>query len=463
MAEVAGNLKSIAGDQTRLAIDLGDSCYGSVWVPTDQIINDIMRDAGFERIDEVTLRERQSRDGRKLRQTLQVFKTAGASTRKARPAETAPDGWTSFKATLPHQTGAFAKRNWGHKWHSMCSYQGKLKPAIAHHLVKALMPASGGRLLDPFAGVGTIPFEARLEGHAAFGFDISPAAVAISRAKLSPFAEGEATAELWALSRWIETHADLPIDLEAVDAIRFNGPLAGYFDSRTLKEIVAARRYFMEHRPETGARALVMAALLHILHGNRPYALSRRSHPITPFAPTGEVEYRALMPRLTAKVDRLLQTIPDASKHGGSCYHQDVTMDWPDEVDNLDAIITSPPFFDSTRFYSANWMRLWFAGWEARDFKDQPAGFIDERQKLSLEVYDKVFRQSVARLKKGGHLALHLGKSAKCDMATELAAIGRRHFDLIDLMDESVAHCERHGIRDQGAVTHHQYLLFRRP
>lgn len=43
---------------------------------------------------------------------------------------------------------------------------------------------------------------------------------------------------------------------------------------------------------------VVISALMHILHGNRPYALSRKSHPITPYAPTGDYIYKALLGNL---------------------------------------------------------------------------------------------------------------------------------------------------------------------
>jgi methylase of polypeptide subunit release factors len=154
-----------------------------------------------------------------------------------------------------------------------------------------------------------------------------------------------------------------------------------------------------------------------------------------------------------------LDTIGSAS---GAAYFQDATMPWPDDVKDLDAIITSPPFFDSTRFYSANWMRLWFAGWEPSDFSDKPATFIDERQKRGFSVYDAIFQQSVDRLKPGGYFAIHLGKSKKCDMAAALTDIGKRYLRLDDSFAESVEHCESHGISDKGTVTHHQYLLFRK-
>jgi hypothetical protein len=255
-----------------------------------------------------------------------------------------------------------AKRNWGHPLHSLCSYQGKLKPSIAHNLVGALLPKPGGRVLDPFAGVGTIPFEAQLMGHTGFGFDISPAAFAISRAKLEPIVSKDVERVLSCLEDVCARAEKKKINLRSIDKVRFNGPISAYFHARTLAEIVAIREFFQENRPDDGAVALVFSAMLHILHGNRPYALSRRSHPITPFAPTGPVEYRPVMSRLRDKVRKSLDAIQGEKPRLGRAYFQDATQRWPEEVTDLDAIITSPPFFDSTRFHTANWMRLWFAG-----------------------------------------------------------------------------------------------------
>ena len=165
--------------------------------------------------------------------------------------------------------------------------------------------------------------------------------------------------------------------------------------------------------------------MLHILHGNRPYALSRRSHPITPFAPTGPSEYRPVIPRLRDKVAKDLRSMNADKRRAGRAFFQDSTQRWPDEVKELDAIVTSPPFFDSTRFHTANWMRLWFAGWEASDFQSRPASFVDERQKITFEVYRSIFQQSAERLKRGGVMLIHLGKSVKCDMAEALKELRR--------------------------------------
>ncbi|MBA15679.1 MAG: SAM-dependent methyltransferase [Sphingomonas sp.] len=361
---------------------------------------------------------------------------------------------------MPHQTGEMARRNWGHGWHSMCSYQGKLKPAIATCLVDALMPKSSGRLLDTFSGVGTIPFEARMKGHTAFGFDISPAAVAISRAKLEKVDWSKVDSVIADLENQIDQKRGKRLSTKKLDGIRFNGPLTSYFHKDTLREILIAREFFQNQPPSDGSSALVFSSLLHILHGNRPYALSRRSHPITPFAPTGPSEYRGLVERLAKKVDRCRADAAEVPEVFGRSYFQDVTQEWAEDVDQLDAIITSPPFFDSTRFYSANWMRLWFAGWETEDFSARPSEFVDERQKKSFDIYESIFRQANERLKAGGYFAVHVGKSTKCDMAAALQQVGERYLRFVDWFSESVEHCESHGIRDKGTVTHHQYLLF---
>ena len=48
--------------------------------------------------------------------------------------------WECFKRDLPHQTEPYSKKNWGSNNHSLCSYQGKLKPAIGYHLTKTFVP-----------------------------------------------------------------------------------------------------------------------------------------------------------------------------------------------------------------------------------------------------------------------------------------------------------------------------------
>lgn len=453
-----GVLKHLNGEG-KLIIDIGDSEYAGVHVPTHRMLADILEPLGVAELAQITLRKRRSRGGSALTQTLLVFRKAKSSVgrRIALPSPISK-AWIDFKQQLPHQSGHKARRNWGHPLHSLCSYQGKMKPALAASLVETFMP-SKGKLLDPFAGVGTIPFEAKLHGHQVWAFDISPVAVPICRAKLEHVSPNECETTMRFLEGLIADGSVPRRQIESAQQICFNGPLVDYFDQRTLSEILIAREYFQNNPPDLPSAAMVFSALLHILHGNRPYALSRNSHPLTPFAPTGPTTYRALIPRLRSKVGRCLAQHSGIAAAGCTALAQDATQSWPIAVDELDAIITSPPFFDSVRFHLGNWMRLWFAGWDSNDFVTQPKTFIDERQKSNFAVYEPILRQAKERLRSGGVLVMHVGQSKKCNMAEEIQRVSKRWFKTVDVFDERVAHCETHGIRDKGTVSVHQYVV----
>lgn len=460
-----------------VAIDIGDSNYNGVHVPVDDLLVKCLIPIGFCLEEMINLRKRRSKNGSPLKQVLLIFKYKRSRTNgKVRKIEANwKEPWNYFKDNLPHQKKPYSKRNWGNPLHSLCSYQGKLKPSIAKHLVEIFVPEDGV-MIDPFAGVGTIPFEAALQGKKAYGFDLSPSACIISRAKLTATRANKTSQVIGALEKFIDNYNPTYEDLKEAETFGFNGKIVDYYHHRTLREVLAARHFFLNFKEaykenveektdtdllpiDSASMMLVYASCLHILHGNRPYALSRRSHPITPYAPSGEFEYRSLIERLKEKVSRSLNANLPERFVEGAIYRQDATSWWPSEIDNLDAVITSPPFFDSTRFYLSNWLRLWFSGWSDVDFKNKPQFFIDERQKTEMAVYESIIRQAKERLKPGGVFVLHLGKSKKCDMAVELAKIAQKWFVHADTFNENVVHCESHGIRDKGTVTDHQYLI----
>lgn len=458
MKRVFGNLKSLLEDDAKLIIDIGDSVYCGIHVPTDKILIDIFENLGYKFEREINLRERLSRSGQTLKQVLLVFNNNGSIDGTKEDSEVWEDKWKYFKEYLPYQNGDYSKRNWGHGLHSLCSYQGKMKPSIAHHLVKTFLKP-GDKMLDPFAGVGTIPFEATLSGVESFGFDISPSAYIISKAKLSSPDKKQINSIIDELESFIDENQVSEQELKNVEDIDFNQSLRTYYHDETLKEILSAKKFFGDIKKLDNSEAFVFSVVLHLLHGNRPYALSRRSHPITPFAPKGEYEYRKLIPRVKSKIDRSLNLEYPDDFVPGEVLLQDCTKDWPERVNNLNAIITSPPFYDSTRFYLSNWIRLWFSGWDRSDFKNRPKEFIEEKQKEDLAIYETLFRFSKDRLKSDGVLVMHLGKSSKCNMGEEISNLAKKWFSKYDLFDESVAHCESHGISDKGTVTDHQYLV----
>lgn len=369
--------------------------------------------------------------------------------------------WEQFKKNLPHQQEPFSKRNWGSTLHSVCSYQAKMKPALAYHLVMSFSKP-GDVVVDPFSGSGTIPFEACLNSRKGLGLDISLLSSAVSDAKLLKANPALTEQLILRLEKAIlNEDASGEERLQAAE-IKFNGPLSEFFEPDTFTEILIARRFLLAERQDTPEWHLVMACMLHILHGNRPYALSRRSHPITPYAPTGEFEYKSVVEKLRQKVGKSLAVVLPQTFVEGKCFQGDICQPWPEQLTEIDSIITSPPFFDSTRFYMTNWMRFWFCGWSRSDFDAESVRFVEVTQKKSLSVYTGIFKQFAERLKPNGLAVLHLGLSHKCDMAKELSLLAGDRFLVLDNYTEQVGHCESHGIRDKGTVTGHQYLVLQK-
>lgn len=363
---------------------------------------------------------------------------------------------------FPYHSAPFKSRNWGHALHSLCSYQSKLKPAIAHFLVR-YFSCPGEVVLDPFSGVGTIPFEACLQGRVGIANDINPVAFHNSNAKVSFPDLSDIEAVLGELEAYLR---ECPAGKEELNGVRLrniNGNIHEYFHERTFGEIVAARRFFRNGKCVSAAYSLVFACLLHILHGNRPYALSRRSHGITPFAPSGEYVYKPLLQHLRQKVRRSLgYTLPSRYRPGRA--FQASVMALPDLGCKVDVIITSPPFLNSTRFYLANWLRLWFCGWEDEDFRSSQRGdYLEEAQARSMGIYRSVFNVLRGVIKPGGLCILHLGVVKGRDMAEIIRPFAEPcGFETAALLYESVEGCERHGVRDQGGTGKHQFLFLRR-
>jgi hypothetical protein len=363
-----------------------------------------------------------------------------------------------FCATSPHRAGSYAKRNWGGPLHSLCSYQGKLKPSIAHFLV-SWFTDPGQSVLDPLAGVGTIPLEARRQGRVGLASDLSPLAATVCRAKLESFDEGDVWNALNDLRRFLK-HAVLSDQPTSDVEFGLNGPISGYFHSVTLREIVLARRYFMDLGRDTSvADDVLKASLLHILHGNRPYALSRRSHPVTPFAPTGPAVYRPVIGALRSRLERVLPHLVELGRAdiSGASFMADFRSLRLEEP--VDAIITSPPFSKSVRFWSSNWMRLWFAGWSPVDFRQQPAKFLEVEQQQDFAVYAELFQSLHLLLKPGGLLVLHLGETTTVNMAEAIRPILEPNFEIHFMGRESVTGGESHGLTDKGATVAHWYVF----
>lgn len=357
-------------------------------------------------------------------------------------------------ADFPYQSDPFRRRNWGHPLHSLCSYPSKLKPGLAHHLVGAFT-IPGDVVLDPFCGVGTLPFEACMQGRVGIGSDLSPFASLITTAKLAPPTAMELDTALDELDAEIaETSAG--IDLSDVEP-----EIRDFFHDDTCREIVVARRHLFDPaRAETMPAKLLAGAVCHILHGNRPYALSRRSHGIIPIPPRGEFHYKPLMVSLRAKIARLrIDELPDVFTPGLGARGDAGKLDFKPQ--SIDALITSPPFLGTTEFLRQNRVRLWFCGMDYSQQRASREQFVEYRRDLAF--YSDILLEWARVLRPEGRLVMHLGVVRNRDMAEEIRPyVEEAGFTVHRILYEPAAHLESHGRTDRGATHTHQFLIAER-
>lgn len=239
--------------------------------------------------------------------------------------------------------------------HQLSPYIGKIKSSIAGELVERFSK-KGDLVVDPFAGAGTIPFEAAIRGRRAFGADISPYARILSQAKLSPPSTLDVALKSAELA--LKESSKLPQpDLRST-------PLwvRRFFHPDTLREAIR----FAEIARRSGNEFL-MACFLGILHHQRPGFLSFPSSHLVPYLrdkkyPRLEFpnmyDYRELKPRLLAKIQRSYKRFAQPRLTGVKFRQSAVQqLRFPT---NFDALITSPPYMNALDYGRDNRLRLWF-------------------------------------------------------------------------------------------------------
>ena len=98
--------------------------------------------------------------------------------------------------------------------HGFCTYPAMMVPKMQREMLDVCLEHLQGkslRLLDPFAGSGTVLVEGMLKGLNVVGIDINPLAILLCKAKttiLSPKALQEKTTQLFT---WINSHNEVPL------------------------------------------------------------------------------------------------------------------------------------------------------------------------------------------------------------------------------------------------------------
>jgi len=288
----------------------------------------------------------------------------------------------------------YKKQNWGIWLHNMSAYVGKLKPAMAHLILKYSMN-KGDVVLDPFCGVGTVSIETELLGGTPIANDLSPYAFYITKAKFDRQEKNK-------LIQWIQKQE---ITLE--DEINWlEKQFVHYYHPKTLKEISFYRKRIFEEE-----QWFILGCLLGILHGHRPGHLSAITSLVIPYEPKSEPIYKEVKPRIIEKIKRMYRN-PFPDKTDATVLNEDTRNLVSVKEDSVDLIVSSPPYFNTLDYVEDNRLRLNFLGYKTEErnkLKNELiqsyTNYLDEMKKVGLELQRVLKPKKLCILILGDHLS----------------------------------------------------------
>ncbi len=222
-------------------------------------------------------------------------------------------------------------------------------------------------VVDPFCGRGTTLYAARKADLHSYGFDVSPIAVAIARAKLVS-ASTEATLRL--------ARVHFEVEPQHVPDQSF---FRQAYSAQTLKELCSLREGLLRIRNETDESALLRAAALGCLHGPRSKDPSKAGHfsnqmPRT-FAPKPDYSVRYWRendlkpPKVSVLrvLRRKLERISDLDVPALDSFRRVLCADAREagpyrQLKGRLLVITSPPYYGMRTYIQDQWLRHWFLG-----------------------------------------------------------------------------------------------------
>lgn len=287
------------------------------------------------------------------------------------------------------------------------SYRACFKAQLPEFFVSRLTKP-GDVVLDPFMGRGTTPVQAALMGRQAFGNDINPLSVLLTRPRLRPITL-EAVASALKGIDWSRGK------IEREDLLAFYHPT-------TLKKLESLRVWLTERAPleendvDPAADWIRMVAI-NRLSGHSPGFFSGRSMP-----PNQAVSIKAQLKineklgvspperdvaAVMLKKTRTLLKNGCARSQVRSSLHTGAAWDMPNIPDaSVDLTITSPPFLDIVQYAADNWLRCWFAGIDP----ETVAIDMHRTEDAWMAMVRRVLVEQARILRPGGYVAFEVGE-----------------------------------------------------
>ncbi|MDE0697350.1 MAG: DNA methyltransferase, partial [Boseongicola sp.] len=243
------------------------------------------------------------------------------------------------------------------------SYRACFKAQLPEFFI-ARLTRPGDIVFDPFMGRGTAPLQAALMRRKAFGNDVNPLSVLLTRPRLRAISLQAVDAALKSVD-WSQG------EVEREDLLAFYHP-------ETLRKLEALRRWIADRAPlgtddvDPVADWIRMVAI-NRLSGHSSGFFSGRSMPpnqaVSVKAQVKINEKQGVSPperdvaAVILKKSRTLLRDGCASGQARSSLHTGAAWDVPGIPDGVvDLTVTSPPFLDIVQYAADNWLRCWFAG-----------------------------------------------------------------------------------------------------
>lgn len=287
------------------------------------------------------------------------------------------------------------------------SYRACFKPQLPRFFIETLsMP--GDIVLDPFMGRGTTPIEAHLNRRRAFGNDINPLSLLLTRPRL-------AIPKVADIERVLKS---VPWEKGEID----REDLLVFYHPATLRQLCALRNWLAreaplaELRPDPAADWVRMVAI-NRLTGHSPGFFSVRTMPpnqavsIEAQRRINEKNKQQPSEKNVAQIiwKKTKSLLSDGAPKSGLdfqlyCGSADHLSSINDGMVSL--IVTSPPFLDIVQYAEDNWLRCWFAGIDVASINIA----IHRQERQWQDMVARVLQESARVLRDGGYVAFEVGE-----------------------------------------------------
>ena len=286
------------------------------------------------------------------------------------------------------------------------SYRACFKPQLPEFFIRRLT-SPGEIVLDPFMGRGTTPVEAGLQNRRAFGNDINPLSVLLTRPRLRTPTYRAVQKALMEID-WTAP-VDTPSDLLA------------FYHPETLRRICVLREHLLSLAPIDDADPNQALDWIRMVAINRLTGHSSGFFSVYSLPPNQAVSVesqrrinekrgqvppqRDLISIILKKTRTLLRSgIPHQSDYS-------LTVGAADDLrlisdNSVSLTVTSPPFLDIVQYADDNWLRCWFAGIDASEIS-----ISMHRTEAGWEnMVRSVLNEQARILRPGGHVAFEVGE-----------------------------------------------------